>query len=276
MSEAILLNLPLADERSARPVAPLRRRTDAADRPALEVTWARHTDEVREAQRLRFTVFAGEMGARLTPPPGTPAGLDVDMFDEHCEHLLVRTLETSQRPSRLVGTYRVMMPAAAERLGGYYSETEFDLAPLHRLRPYMAELGRSCVDAEFRTGGVILMMWSKLAEFMNANGVAAMIGCASIPMADGGHAAASLWQRLKDQHLVPEGQRVTPKLALPVQALRNDMDVEAPPLIKGYLKCGARILGMPAWDPDFNTADLPMLLRLSDLPDAYRRRFLGG
>jgi len=276
MSETLLFDLPRTEERQPLPPAPTLRRREAAERPPLEVTWARHQDEVREAQRLRFRVFAGEMGARLAPPPGTPEGLDADRFDPHCEHLLVRTLETAQRASRLVGTYRVMMPAAAQRLGGYYSETEFDLAPLARLRPYMAELGRSCVDAEFRTGGVILMMWSKLAEFMNANGVAAMIGCASIPMADGGHAAASLWQRLKGEHLVPEGQRVHPKLPLPIDALRGDIEVDAPPLIKGYLKCGARILGAPAWDPDFNTADLPMLLRLADLPEAYRRRFLGS
>ena len=266
MSEMLLLE---------RPAGRVPRR-EQAERQALLVGWARHEDEVREAQRLRWRVFAGEMGARLSPPPGTPEGLDADAFDPHCEHLLVHTAETAARPSQLVGTYRVMMPAAARRLGGYYTETEFDLASLQRLRPYMAELGRSCVAPEFRTGGVILMMWSRLAEFMNANGVAAMIGCASIPMADGGHGAASLWHRLAVEHLVPEGERVAARLPLPVQALRTDVDVEPPALIKGYLKCGARILGAPAWDPDFNTADLPMLLRLADLPDAYRRRFLGA
>lgn len=265
MSELLLLERPLGR-------AP---RREAAERSTLLVSWARHQEEVREAQRLRHRVFVGEMGARLSPPAGTPEGHDADDFDPHCEHLLVRTAETATAPARLVGTYRVMMPAAARRLGHYYTETEFDLSPLQRLRPYMAELGRSCVDPDFRSGGVILLMWSKLAEFMNANGVAAMIGCASIPMADGGHAAASLWQRLKDQHLVPEAERVMAKLPLPVEALRSDVEVEPPPLIKGYLKCGARILGAPAWDPDFNTADLPMLLRLADLPDAYRRRFLG-
>jgi putative hemolysin len=266
MSEMVLLERPA--ERALR--------RERAERPQLLVGWARHEEEVRAAQRLRHSVFVGEMGARLSPPPGTPEGHDVDAFDPHCEHLLVRTAETATQPSRLVGTYRVMMPAAARRLGGYYTETEFDLSSLQRLRPYMAELGRSCVAPEFRTGGVILMMWSKLAEFMNANGVAAMIGCASIPMADGGHGAATLWHRLAGEHLVPEAERVKPKLPLPVEALRSDLDIEAPALIKGYLKCGARILGAPAWDPDFNTADLPMLLRLADLADPYRRRFLAA
>jgi putative hemolysin len=274
MSESMLLLERPAAEPSAKPIQPVLPRR--AEEPVLSVGWARHLDEVREAQRLRWRVFAGEMGARLAPPPGTPAEHDADAFDDHCEHLLVHAVDAKKGLRQLVGTYRVLMPAAAERLGGYYTETEFDLAPLRKLRPYMAELGRSCVDAQWRTGGVILLMWSKLAEFMNANGVAAMIGCASVPMADGGHAAASLYERLKADHLAPEAERVTPKLPLPVEALRTDVDVEPPALIKGYLKCGARLQGAPAWDPDFNCADLPMLLRLADLPASYRRRFLGG
>ena len=272
MSDTSILERPLP----AAPAAPARERAPArpAAAPVLQVGWARHEDEVREAQRLRFRVFAGEMGARLAPPEGTPPGHDADAFDGHCEHLLVH----AQGPAgdrRLVGTYRVLMPASARRLGSYYSEGEFDLSPLHRLRPYMAELGRSCVDPDFRTGGVILTMWSALAEFMNANGVAAMVGCASVPMADGGHAAASLYRRLDALHGVPPAEQVRPRLPLPLAALRDDVPAEAPALIKGYLKCGARLLGAPAWDPDFNVADLPMLLRLSDLPEAYRRRFMG-
>jgi putative hemolysin len=47
-------------------------------------------------------------------------------------------------------------------------------------------------------------------------------------------------------------------------------------LIKGYLRLGARVLGAPAGDPDFNTADLPMLMRINDLPARYRKHFLGG
>jgi putative hemolysin len=110
---------------------------------------------------------------------------------------------------------------------------------------------------------------------MHANGVATMIGCASVPMFDGGHAAANLYHRLCGEYLVPEAERVAPRLPLPVEALRNELDAEPPALVKGYLKCGARLQGAPAWDPDFNTADLPMLLRLADLPASYRRRFLG-
>lgn len=244
-------------------------------RPALDVAWARTQDEVREAQRLRYAVFADEMGARLTPPLGTPAAHDADDFDDFCEHLLVRTRESDDSPGLVIGTYRVLTPAAADRAGGLYSETEFDLSHLSSLRPRMVELGRSCVHPDHRSGGAIMALWGALAEFMVRNKLDTMIGCASVSMRDGGHYAASLWKRLEQTQLSAPEWRVSPRLPLPVEELRHDLDVEPPPLIKGYLRCGARVLGAPAWDPDFNTADLPLMMRIDDLPSRYRRHFLG-
>lgn len=261
---------------STRPAAVEVQPQDNPGALRLEAVWARHADEVREAQRLRHRVFVGEMGARLAPPPGTPPGLDVDHFDDHCEHLLVRIAETHNEPARVVGTYRVLTAAAARRAGGLYTEQEFDLSPLDALRPRMAELGRSCTDPAFRQGGVILMLWSALAGFMQRNGLDLTVGCASVPMADGGHTAASLWQQLRSAHLVAPQLNVQPRLPLPLHSLRGDLPVQPPPLIKGYLKCGGRLLGPPAWDPAFGTADLPMMLDLADLPHAYRRRFAAG
>lgn len=243
--------------------------------PAFEVVWARHADEVRAAQRLRHEVFVGEMGARLALPAGIPAGHDVDLFDDFCEHLLVRTLPTDDTPSQVIGTYRVLTPEAARRAGGYYSDTEFDLTRLRPLRARMAELGRSCVHADHRSGGVILALWGALAAFMNSNRLDTMVGCASLGMHDGGHAAASLWARLRETQLADVEHQVRPRLPLPVDDLDQTLAVEPPALVKGYLRCGAKVLGAPAWDPDFNTADLPMLLRLADLPVRYRKHFLG-
>jgi putative hemolysin len=200
----------------------------------------------------------------------------VDAFDAHCEHLLVRTAETAHAPARVVGTYRVLTPAAARRAGGLYSDGEFDLGALDALRPRIAELGRSCTDPAFRTGGAILMLWAALADFMRRNALDVTVGCASVPLLDGGHHAASLWQRLRHRHLARGGLCARPRLPLPVEWLRGDLEVEPPALIKGYLKCGGRLLGPPAWDPDFGTADLPMMMCLDDLPPAYRRRFLGA
>jgi len=257
------------------PLAPLAPFAAPAARGEARVTvgWARHEDEVREAQRLRHDVFAGEMGARLrTLVPGH----DVDLFDDYCEHLLVRDDATGQ----VVGTYRVLTPAQAKRVGCFYSDTEFDLVRLRPLRERMVELGRSCVHPDHRHGGVILALWGALAEFMVRNQLHTMIGCASIPMLHNGvisgDAAASIWRQVQATHLAAIEYQVTPRNALPLERLDGTLDVEPPALIKGYLRLGARVLGAPAWDPDFNTADLPMLMRLQDLPARYRRHFLGG
>jgi putative hemolysin len=271
-----LLNLmDLGRSRVARPPA-LKPHATHADPSSLGlvVCWARHQDDVREAQRLRHAVFVQEMGALPRPLKDTPAGHDEDHFDAFCEHLLVRTLPDDVGASQVIGTYRVLTPGAARRAGGYYSDTEFDLSGLRRLRERMAELGRSCVHADHRSGGVILALWGALAAFMHDNGLDTMVGCASVAMRDGGHQAASLWARLQRTHLVEPSLQCSPRLALPVDELEQNLPVEAPALIKGYLRCGARILGAPAWDPDFNCADLPMLMRLGDLPERYRRHFL--
>lgn len=242
----------------------------------LQAGWARTTDEVRAAQRLRWRVFVDELGARLTPPAGTPPGHDADRFDDHCEHLLVWASRNDGSAAEAVGTYRVLTSAASRRAGGWYGESEFDLGPLLHLEAGMAELGRACVAAPWRSGGVILGLWGALAAFMERQRIAVVFGCASVPMRDGGHYAASLWRQLARRHLAEPSLRVRPRLPLPVDELRGDLYVEPPPLVKGYLRCGAEVLGPPAWDPDFNCADLPLMLRIDRLPEGYRRRLQGG
>ncbi len=280
MRDLPLPTLPFSDLRPAEasrrslPAGPSTEAGEAA-RTRFHVGWAHTAEEIRQAQRLRYQVFVEEMGARLTPPAGAPKGHDIDLFDPFCEHLLVRVLDKHNRPAEVIGTYRVLTPEAARRAGGLYSETEFDLTRLRSLRPRMVELGRSCVHPDHRHGGAIMALWGALAEFMVRNDLDTMIGCASISMRDGGHYAASLWRQLSESHLADIEWQVRPRLPLPVDELRQDLVVEPPPLIKGYLRCGARILGRPAWDPDFNTADLPMMMRIADLPARYRRHFLG-
>jgi putative hemolysin len=235
------------------------------------VGWARHQDEVREAQRLRYEVFGTEMGARLS---SKVPGHDIDLFDDYCEHLLVRDAASHQ----VIGTYRVLTPAQAKRAGGTYSDTEFDLTRLRTMRERMVELGRSCVHAEHRHGGVIMALWGALFEFMERNRLDVMIGCASIPMLHNGvvtgDAAASIWRQLRATHLAEIQYHVRPRLPLPVEELENELSVEPPALIKGYVRLGAKVLGAPAWDPDFNTADLPMMMQISNIPARYRRHFV--
>ena len=232
------------------------------------VSLAVDDSEIREAQRLRYAVFAEEMGARL---PSVLAGHDVDLYDPFCDHLLVRELGSGE----VVGTYRILPPDAAQCVGSYYSEQEFDLTRLNFVRPRMAELGRSCVHPAHRSGGVIARLWLGLADYMTRYGYDYLVGCASIGMADGGHVAASVYRQLTANHLAPIEWRATPRHRLPVESLDEGQTVVLPPLIKGYTRLGAMVCGEPAWDPDFNTADLLMLLPLAQLNRSYARRFIG-
>jgi putative hemolysin len=233
----------------------------------LTFSLARTVTEMTEAQRIRYKVFAEEMGAKL---PSAELGLDIDKFDRYCDHLLVRDHGTN----KVVGTYRILPPQQAVKVGGYYSETEFDMTRLNHLRDRMMEVGRSCVHQDYRNGATITQLWSGLADYIEKNGHDYVIGCASISMNDGGHYAASVYNKVHKLHAAPAEYRVFPHCRLPIEALNQDMDVIIPPLIKGYLRLGAYIAGEPAWDPDFNCADLFILLPVSRMNERYAKHFM--
>lgn len=236
------------------------------ERRKLQYSFARTQIEVMEAQHLRYKIFAEEMGARLKGHDE----LDRDGFDVFCDHLLVRDVESG----KVVGTYRILDPYMANEAGGYYSAGEFDLTRLLHLSPTMAEVGRSCVHQDYRNGATIALLWSGLAKYMQHHGYEYLIGCASISMADGGHMAASLYSQLAQKHMAPVEYHVFPRCPLPIGALQQDLKVACPPLIKGYLRAGAWICGEPHWDPDFNTADLLIMLPMSRLSQRYAEHFL--
>ncbi|MDA8258230.1 MAG: GNAT family N-acetyltransferase [Betaproteobacteria bacterium] len=241
--------------------------TATSQKVGYSVALARSEEEVREAQRLRYKVFVEELGARIQ---SRIPGHDIDLYDPFCEHLIVR----ESHADRIVGTYRILSPAAARRVGNYYSENEFYLNRLHNLRGRMVEVGRSCIHPEHRSGAVITLLWAGLADYMVSNGYDYLIGCASIGMADGGHNAANLFSQIAPDHLAPAEYRVFPQHGLPFERLANGQPALVPPLIKGYLRVGAWICGEPAWDPDFNTADLLLLLPMSRMNPRYMRHFI--
>jgi putative hemolysin len=244
-------------------------RTGSEAATPLIVDWASSWREVREAQRLRYRVFAEELGARV---PSRLHGLDADEFDAYCDHLLVR--EGGGRS--VIGTYRVLTPKAAEAAGASFVDAAFDLAPLRAARPRLAEVGRACVDARFRNGGVILALWTALARYMAEQRLDTLAGCCSVSLHDGGAAVSSLWRRLSRMQASAPDCRVQPRLPFPVHLMGRDAEVEEPALLKGYLRLGAQVIGPPAWDPDFGCADLPLLLRLEDVPARYRHHFWGA
>lgn len=231
----------------------------------LAVELTRDPAIVRRAQELRYRVFAQELGAHL---PGGPWGLDEDRFDALCEHLVVREGE------RVVGTYRVLSPQAAQRAGGYYIEERFEIEQLGVLRERMVEVGRACVDPQFRAGVVMLLMWTALARYLVESGNDFVVGSASLELSDGGHRAASIWRKVSAVSLSPDDFRVRPRQPLPLEHLRNTLQVSPPSLLRGYINLGAWVCGEPAWDLEFSCADLPVLLPLSRMQGRYARHFL--
>ena len=249
---------------------------------SLYPCWANSARDVRAAQSLRRSVFFDEMGARPANDRCTAEALDVDHFDAFCDHLLIKVRDSSGLgDDPVVGTYRVLSPDAASKAGGYYTDTEFDLRSWHALGQRAAELGRSCVHRDWRRGGVIMMLWTALGAYMQARGLDTLIGCCSVPLSDDGASARALWKGLSRTHLVGEASRVFPRTPFDVAPIDGDptgagSSPPMPALMKGYLRCGARLLGAPAHDAAFNTADFPMMLHLTDLSPSYRHHFVGS
>jgi putative hemolysin len=236
--------------------------------PSLSVGFADSLAEVREAQRLRYQVFARELGAHLhTQLPG----LDYDPFDPHCEHLLVRDNVTGQ----VVGCTRLLTDRQAQQAGGFYSQTEFDLSRILTLPGRFVEVGRTCIHPDYRNGTTIATLWTGLAGFIAEHGFDYFIGCPSIPLGAGYRQAHATYVALAARYRLPEAQRVTPLIPLPPPEGPVDLFKPAlPPLLKAYLRLGARIGGEPCLDADFGVADLFILLPTRDIERRYARHFL--
>ena len=239
---------------------------------------ARSADEVRRAQQLRFEVFNLELGEGLAESYAT--GLDIDQFDEFCDHLIVEELGTSE----IVGTYRLQTGQLAAANLGYYSEREFDLAPYEPFRCEMIELGRACVHADHRNFNLLHLLWRAIACYAVERNARMLIGCSSISSQDPADGVA-VYEKLQS-YLAPDDLRTNPRAQFRVVAGGGDArwfppastaSVQADAssrLLRAYLAIGAKICGPPAIDRDFGTIDFLTLLDLHALPAIVRAHFL--
>ncbi|RJQ90053.1 GNAT family N-acetyltransferase [Amycolatopsis panacis] len=240
-----------------------------ADAPRYSLLVAHGNEEVLAAQRLRYRVFAEEMGAQLN---SLQPGSDVDYFDEFCDHLVVRDDKTGE----IVGCYRMLPPDRAATAGRLYSDSEFDLSALADLRPSLVETGRSCVHPEHRSGAVVSLVWAGIARYMLLSGHRYLAGCSSVPLNDGGSYAAGVWDVLRSKHYADDSRRVSPLRPWSSDGIARPERAVLPPLIKGYVRLGAKAYGPPALDADFGVADFFVLLDLHQVDERYLKFFLGA
>ncbi len=236
----------------------------------LGVRVALSQDEIAAGQRLRYQVFVDEMGAR---PDDTArrTGLDVDAFDAVADHLLVLDHERGEGAASVVGTYRLIRREAARKLGRFYSADEYDIGPLISFPGEILELGRSCVNSDYRTRGTLQLLWQGIAAYVSQHRIGLMFGCASLPGLDL-DANAAVLSYLHHHHLAPEGlrPRAVAERYVPMNRLApGSYDAKAallslPPLIKGYLRLGGFIGDGAVLDEPFNTTDVCVIVK-SDL-----------
>ena len=249
----------------------------------LELRLTRDAAEIAAAQRLRFRVFYGEMGAVPTPAMRV-AGRDVDEFDALADHLVVVDLAAGTvRDPRVVGCYRVLRQSVAECHGGFYTAREFDLSGVCPPYGEIMELGRSCVEPEYRNGTVMQLLWRGIADYLGRYRVGLMLGCASLPGTDL-DAAAPMLSFLHHHVLAPDWLRpcALPERFVPTDRLPpEEVDARAalrqlPPLLKAYLRMGGMIGEGAVIDHQFNTIDICLVLPTARVQASYRRHYRFG
>lgn len=243
---------------------------------ALEVRLARNAGEIAAAQEVRYRVFYEELGACLIGPS---VGRDADRFDDVCDHLLV--LDTSlpgPDHRRIVGTYRLLRQEVATRSGGFYSEEEFELKKLVARHPgrRFLELGRSCVLPDYRSKRTIEALWQGIWAYINHHDIGVMTGCASfhgVVPSDHAMALSYLAHNCRvsaewDVRAVRE--RYFAMDLLPAEAVNMKAALAAmPPLIKGYLRVGARIGEGCVIDHQFGTVDVFIVMPVEQIAARY-------
>ena len=230
--------------------------------------------EVKAAQRLRFDVFNREMNEGLNT--SWENELDQDQYDEHAHHLIV----IDKNSGDVVGTYRMLTKYIANSNGGFYSEGEFDLTNLKNLPDEILEMGRSCVHKDYRSSGVINLLWAGIARYVQMTDAKYMFGCGSLHTHNVDE-ISEIYSYLKTKYYSDDKYRVFPLEKCIVPGLRDDVPLDdtrrimkkIPPLLKGYFRTGALICGEPAMDAEFGTTDFFILLPTENITKRYQNHY---
>jgi putative hemolysin len=251
----------------------------------FELRLCRSDKELKKIQRLRYKVFYQE-GHAIADRLSSILRRDICRFDAVCDHLLIVDTEAKTRhglkKQKVVGTYRMLRGDVAARHSGFYSQSEFDLANIIARHPEtrLLELGRSCVHPDYRAKRVIELLWRGLWLYAKHHQIDVMIGCASLPTTDERLAAGPL-AVLQAQAGLPEDWQVAPlpgreAYIPPIKEAELDgkqMLSGLPPLLKAYLRVGARFSKGAVIDRQFGTIDVFTIMQMSDIDKRYAAHF---
>ncbi|MEM7290073.1 MAG: GNAT family N-acyltransferase [Pseudomonadota bacterium] len=241
-----------------------------------ETRLAKNSNEVRAAQKLRFDVFRNEFPAS-TGTINNDAEIDCDAHDDRCDHLL---LLDSMWPENngIIGTQRFMTGNSSNNANAFYSSSEFNLVPLlvRQHEKTFMELGRSCIHPEYRNKRTMELLWHGTWDYALKNQVDVMFGCASFPTID----AQSIHAELEFLHNTNPANGEWDVSAhkgdtIELSSVRSEIDSQRsllrnlPPLIKGYLRLGARFSKHAVIDFEFGTTDIMVILPVKDINPKY-------
>ena len=246
----------------------------------MEIRLAESEREIDASLALRYNIFYNEMGAKPSPRV-LKTERDFDPYDEFCDHMLVidRERGTAKEPC-VVGTYRLLRGEVADEHAGFYSEGEYELDPLIKRSGEVLELGRSCIDSDYRSRGTMQLLWRGIADYVFTHSIRFMFGCASIPGTDPATMRLPL-AYLYHHHLAPKHIRTNALDERYVDMNMMDKDTidvgqalrELPPLIKGYLRVGGVVGDGAVIDYDFNTTDVNIIVETENVTAKYLNHY---
>ena len=236
-------------------------------------------EEIAAAQSLRYRVFYEEMGAN----PSLEMQLlrsDFDRFDEICDHLLVICEDRADLPCGVVGTYRILRKRTAIENGGFYSSDEFDLTPLLDFKGEIMELGRSCVDPEYRNRPTMQLLWQAILYYVQLYKIEILFGCASFKGIKIENIKLPL-SYLYHYHLAPiklRPQAINGRFIELNRLPKDEINCSfawknLPPLIKGYLRLGGFVGDGAVVDQQFNTTDVSIIVKTDLITKRYFRHY---
>lgn len=252
-----------------------------ADDAQFTLRLAADARDLRAAQRLRYRVFVEELGG-TGPLVDVENRLERDEFDPYFDHLLlIDPKRDAEALEDVVGVYRLLPSDRLAQTGRYYSESEYDLAPLKATGRRMVELGRSCVHPDYRGSAAMFHLWNALADYVLEREIEVLFGVASFHGTDIAALAQPL-SNLYHNHLAPEPMRVRALPAhrqsmnlLPADQVNQKAAIAGTPaLIKAYLRLGG-FVGQDAWiDHDFNTTDVFLMMDTVKMSAKHREFYV--